>query len=62
MSRIGKKPVNIPAGVMVKLEDKILTCTGPKGSVSKQLPEKSSVNIISSLYFMPLPLYGSGFL
>jgi large subunit ribosomal protein L6 len=49
MSRIGKKPVTIPAGVKVKLEDKILTCTGPKGSVSKQLPEKSSVNINDSI-------------
>jgi large subunit ribosomal protein L6 len=54
MSRIGKKPVNIPAGVKVKLEDKWFTCTGPKGSVSKKLPEKSSVAINDSVITVSL--------
>ncbi|MHB1679327.1 MAG: 50S ribosomal protein L6 [bacterium] len=54
MSRIGKKPVNIPAGVKVKLEDNLLTCTGPKGSVSKKLPEKSSVAINDSVITVSL--------
>ncbi|MHB1644966.1 MAG: 50S ribosomal protein L6 [Candidatus Acididesulfobacter diazotrophicus] len=54
MSRIGKKPVNIPAGVKVKLEDNLFTCTGPKGSVSKKLPEKSSVAINDSVITVSL--------
>ena len=31
MSRIGKKPITIPAGVEVKIEDKHITVKGPKG-------------------------------
>ncbi|MCL5673350.1 MAG: 50S ribosomal protein L6 [Deltaproteobacteria bacterium] len=54
MSRIGKKPVNIPAGVKVNLENNLFTCTGPKGSVSKKLPEKSSVAINDSVITVSL--------
>ncbi len=54
MSRIGKKPVNIPAGVKVRLEDNLFTCTGPKGSVSKKLPEKSCVSINDSVITVSL--------
>lgn len=35
MSRIGKKPVVIPAGVTVEIKDNILTVKGPKGSLSQ---------------------------
>lgn len=35
MSRIGKKPVEIPAGVTCDLKDKTLTVKGPKGTLTK---------------------------
>lgn len=38
MSRIGKKPVVLPAGVEVKVsEDNIVTVKGPKGEISQQI-------------------------
>ncbi len=35
MSRIGKLPVNIPAGVTVTLKDNVVTVKGPKGELSQ---------------------------
>ena len=34
MSRIGKKPVSIPAGVEVTLQDRLIKVKGPKGELS----------------------------
>ena len=34
MSRIGKKPVDVPAGVKVSVNDRTVTLEGPKGSLS----------------------------
>ncbi|HPU22678.1 MAG TPA: 50S ribosomal protein L6 [Candidatus Kapabacteria bacterium] len=39
MSRIGKKPIQIPDKVQVKIEDRLLTAKGPKGELSFRLPE-----------------------
>jgi large subunit ribosomal protein L6 len=35
MSRIGKLPVNIPAGVTVTLKDNVVSVKGPKGELSQ---------------------------
>ena len=40
MSRIGKKPVAIPAGVEVKMENGIITVKGPKGELTQPVDEK----------------------
>ena len=38
MSRIGKKPITVPAGVEVKIEDaNLVTVKGPKGTLVKRL-------------------------
>ena len=34
MSRIGKKPIEIPAGVTVTINDNNVTVKGPKGELS----------------------------
>ena len=40
MSRIGKLPVAIPAGVEIKISDaNVVTVKGPKGTLEKQMPE-----------------------
>ena len=36
MSRIGRKPINIPAGVDVKIENGVVTVKGPKGELTRQ--------------------------
>ena len=45
MSRIGKKPVAIPAGVDVKLTDRVLSVKGKAGELPLQIHDKMSVNI-----------------
>ena len=37
MSRIGKMPVSIPAGVEIKNENNLITVKGPKGELSRQV-------------------------
>ena len=40
MSRIGKKPITVPAGVEVKVEaGNLVTVKGPKGTLTKKLHE-----------------------
>ena len=44
MSRIGRLPVEIPAGVEVKItENNFVTVKGPKGTLEKQLPEQMEI-------------------
>ncbi|MEI6232700.1 MAG: 50S ribosomal protein L6 [Planctomycetota bacterium] len=45
MSRIGKKPVPIPAGVDVKIEGQRVTVKGPKGSLTQDLTGAISAEI-----------------
>ena len=45
MSRIGKLPVAIPAGVTVKLENNVVSVTGPKGTLSQAVRPEVKVDI-----------------
>ncbi|PKY93612.1 50S ribosomal protein L6 [Facklamia hominis] len=45
MSRIGKSPVTIPAGVTVSLDGHTVTVKGPKGELTRQLSPKISLEI-----------------
>jgi large subunit ribosomal protein L6 len=38
MSRIGKKPIEIPAGVKVQVEDGVVRAEGPKGKLVQPIP------------------------
>ncbi|MDI6800060.1 MAG: 50S ribosomal protein L6 [Actinomycetota bacterium] len=38
MSRIGKMPIELPAGVEYKFENKVFTAKGPKGSLERSMP------------------------
>lgn len=37
MSRIGRKPIDVPSGVEIKLDGNTITVKGPKGTLSRQL-------------------------
>lgn len=37
MSRIGRKPIQVPGGVTINLENSVITVKGPKGTLSRQL-------------------------
>ena len=41
MSRIGKLPISLPDGVTVTLNDDIVTVTGPLGTLSRKIENKS---------------------
>ncbi len=43
MSRIGRKPINLPAGVEVKIEENVITVKGPKGVLSQSIPEDINI-------------------
>ncbi|MDO5493453.1 MAG: 50S ribosomal protein L6 [Nesterenkonia sp.] len=45
MSRIGKLPITVPAGVEVDLQGRDIRVKGPKGELSRVLPEGISVAV-----------------
>lgn len=45
MSRIGKKPVTLPAGVKVAVEDGTVTVQGPKGTLAQRVPRGLSITV-----------------
>jgi large subunit ribosomal protein L6 len=50
MSRIGRRPIPIPAGVQVAIDGRAVTVSGPKGSLSRELvPEVRLVQEDGSL-------------
>lgn len=45
MSRIGKAPIEIPAGVTVTVKDDVVTVKGPKGELSQKINPDLTVNV-----------------
>lgn len=45
MSRVGQKPIPIPAGVEVKLNGKILSVKGPKGTLTREIPDVFEIRL-----------------
>jgi large subunit ribosomal protein L6 len=43
MSRIGKAPITVPGGVTVDIAGQSVTITGPKGTLSRELPGNITV-------------------
>jgi large subunit ribosomal protein L6 len=44
MSRIGKAPVTVPSGVDVSIAGRTVTVKGPKGTLTREIPEGVSVS------------------
>ena len=45
MSRIGKLPINIPAGVSITMKDNVVSVKGPKGELSQEVHPSIQVKI-----------------
>ena len=45
MSRIGKLPITVPAGVTLSVKDNVVTVKGPKGELSQQIDPNITVEI-----------------
>jgi large subunit ribosomal protein L6 len=43
MSRIGRSPITVPAGVDVSIEGRTVSVKGPKGALSRELPGEITV-------------------
>ncbi len=43
MSRIGRQPILLPAGVEVALDGAVITVTGPKGTLTRSIPAAMTV-------------------
>ena len=43
MSRIGRLPITVPAGVDITLDGRVITVTGPKGTLTRQLPPRIEI-------------------
>ena len=52
MSRIGKKPVAIPAGVKVEVKDRAVCVEGPKGKLSRDIAGSISLEIKEGQLFV----------
>ena len=48
MSRIGKLPVEIPAGVTITVGDKEITVAGPKGTLQVPVQENTTTKVEKS--------------
>ena len=49
MSRIGKLPINIPAGVIVTYQDNVVSVKGPKGELSQAIDPSINVSIVDNV-------------
>ena len=45
MSRIGRMPIGVPAGVTVKIDGNVVSVKGPKGELTRTIPKEMIVEI-----------------
>ncbi|MEK8132718.1 50S ribosomal protein L6 [Paenibacillus filicis] len=55
MSRIGRKPITIPSGVSVTLDNTLITVNGPKGTLSRELHKDMKVSVEESIINVERP-------
>ncbi|MDY2870391.1 MAG: 50S ribosomal protein L6 [Succiniclasticum sp.] len=55
MSRIGKKPIDVPAGVTVKVENNLVTVKGPKGELQRQIHHSMKVTLDNGVITVERP-------
>lgn len=55
MSRIGRKPINIPAGVEVKTDGSVVSVKGPKGTLTQKFNPNMTVAVEGSEVIVSRP-------
>ena len=55
MSRIGNKPITVPAGVEVKLDGQHITVKGPKGTLERDIHKNMSVTVDGNIIKVTRP-------
>lgn len=55
MSRIGRKPIQVPNGVNVNLDNNVITVKGPKGTLSRELHKDMKVSFAENVISVERP-------
>lgn len=55
MSRIGRKPIEVPSGVDVSFDNTVITIKGPKGSLSRELHKDIKVSVENNVITVERP-------
>lgn len=55
MSRIGRKPITIPNGVNVSLDNGVITVKGPKGTLSRELHKDMKIVVEENVIHVERP-------
>ncbi|MDE5792202.1 MAG: 50S ribosomal protein L6 [Oscillospiraceae bacterium] len=55
MSRIGRMPITVPAGVDIKIADNLVTVKGPKGELSQQFSKELNIKLEDSVVTVTRP-------
>jgi len=55
MSRIGRKPIDVPSGVDVAIKPELVTVKGPKGELSERIHRDMTVSLESNLITVSRP-------
>ncbi|MCZ8523757.1 MULTISPECIES: 50S ribosomal protein L6 [Paenibacillus] len=55
MSRIGRKPITIPSGVNVTLDNTLITVKGPKGTLSRELHKDMKISVEDNVLTVERP-------
>lgn len=55
MSRIGRMPITIPAGVTVKVDGNVVSVKGPKGELSRSIPKEMIVEMDANTVVIKRP-------
>ena len=55
MSRIGKMPITVPAGVTVTIEDNHVTVKGPKGELARQISKNMKLTMDNGVITVERP-------
>ena len=55
MSRIGKMPITVPAGVTVTIENNYVTVKGPKGELARQINKNMKLTLDNGVLTVERP-------
>ena len=55
MSRIGRKPIDVPAGVDIEVRPELVTVKGPKGELSERIHRDMTVSIEANTVLVTRP-------
>lgn len=55
MSRIGRKPITVPSGVDVTLDNSVITVKGPKGTLTRELHKDIKVTVEGNVITVERP-------